>query len=267
MKFTIERAVKPESIIINDEAAKRLGAEDVASLRDRVRSMLQERLAKKFRAEAEEALLDKIAASTQPFDIPEGAVKKLKETMCDILEETIGTVDDDGHPELDKLIYADAERAIRNRLIIQKIAKLENLTVEDDEVDVEVASIAKDHGIKASELFKNLSDGDGLKSVQWRILRRKTMEFLMRNANITVVPRERGSGKPEAVVAGTGSDGAAKSGGGTEPAATASADASRGPQEAEGGEQGGAGSSAGDGKDVASDAPAAAPQGTWRGRS
>ncbi|MCX7805384.1 MAG: trigger factor [Planctomycetota bacterium] len=197
ISFRINKIIRQKSKELTDEIAREFGEPDAAAFREKLRSKFMEVIAEKSKTRAEEELLEKITAAT-PFEVPRGAVERYKEFVLSALDRVIRRLrtderydNEDTDETISKLAEADSERIVRQTFILEKIAKVENITVEDDEVDAELAAMARARGVRASDLFRQMSENGDLEAVKWKILRRKTIDFLMRNANITVVPRKR----------------------------------------------------------------------------
>ena len=74
-----------------------------------------------------------------------------------------------------------AEKQVKSRLALEKVAALENISATDDEIEAEYADIAKAYGLEADKV-KGLVDKEG---VAKDIIVRKAMDLVKANAVIT----------------------------------------------------------------------------------
>jgi trigger factor len=93
--------------------------------------------------------------------------------------------------EFDEAAKAGATREVRKFFILRKIAEAEGLKAEDEEVEAEVAKMARARKVRATDLFHQLEEEEELPKIRADIEQRKALDFLVQQANIKVVPRER----------------------------------------------------------------------------
>lgn len=81
---------------------------------------------------------------------------------------------------------SEAEKAAKARLtrifIMQKIAKAENITVDESELETQIKGLSRYYGCKSQELRKMLQENGGMEDMQMDILVAKTTDFLVANA-------------------------------------------------------------------------------------
>jgi len=126
-----ERRVRP----LDDEFAKEIaGMRDMAELRARVRLNLEGEARVKAQREQEEALVDQIIARN-PVDLPDSMVHEY-------LEELLQRLRGEGRewtPEEEERFRKEyrplAERRIKRDLLLDSIARLESVTVTDEDID------------------------------------------------------------------------------------------------------------------------------------
>ena len=89
--------------------------------------------------------------------------------------------------DLRESVRPDAERYVRRTIVLDAIAKRENLEVSEEEVSEHVEQMARGFGIPPAALREHLADGDALSGVERAVLRRKTVELLVENAELEEV--------------------------------------------------------------------------------
>ncbi len=95
----------------------------------------------------------------------------------DIYMQYTGTTIDD----LKEQARPQAERQVKTRLALEKIAELENITVTDEEVEAEYASLAESSGLEVAKIKEQLLKED----VFYHLTLKKALDLLREKAVIT----------------------------------------------------------------------------------
>jgi len=90
----------------------------------------------------------------------------------------------------------DAAKNVKIALLIKNIARKEDLTVADEDVDNRIREIASERAQDFESLKTSLAKDDLLDNIRNEILNRKTYEFLSAKATITV-PKATETGATE----------------------------------------------------------------------
>ena len=186
----IKERILPE---LNDEFAKSLQEGLFTSLED-LRAKIREDLEnmEKQRAEAKlnEELLDQLTAKTE-FEIPDGLVDQEMEAMMARLEQDMtrrGMTWPQNEADRDRIrenMKPVAQKRVRRQLILEKIAALESLEVQKEELEAEFAKIAQ--GVNQSTGFVRevYQKNNMLPQLSAQLLEEKTLTFLKDQAQIT----------------------------------------------------------------------------------
>jgi trigger factor len=83
---------------------------------------------------------------------------------------------------------AEAERRVRSTLLLEAIAKAENIQVTSADLDIELSNLSRQYGQPKEAILEMLRPNLG--AVADGILRSKTIEFLLDNANVTETAAE-----------------------------------------------------------------------------
>ncbi len=132
----LKTKVLPE---LNDEFAKRLGVEDLATLRTRVTENLQREYDALARMKIKRALLDALAEKAS-FTVPEGMVEAEFGQIWQRVEADLkaGRLDEEDKGKDEATLKADyraiAERRIRLGLLLSEIGRTNNIQVSNDEL-------------------------------------------------------------------------------------------------------------------------------------
>ena len=185
VKAIRKRVVPP----LDDEFAKDIGAFDsLDALRNRVRADLEHQLMHENEREARGELIRQIAERVN-IDVPatllnreldrrvEEFVRRLIEQQVDPMKTNINWED-----FREKQRDAAAE-AVKSALYLDEVARRENVTASDAEVDEEIARYAERSGRTPAAVRARLEKDGALSRVYAGIRRERTMDFLLSRAS------------------------------------------------------------------------------------
>ena len=132
----------------------------------------------------------KIVADSK-MDIPEAMIKNQEDSMINEMAQNMaqqglsmqqyfqftGTTME----QLREQVKPDATKRIQNSLVLEAIAKAENIEATDDDVKAEIAKMAETYGMKAEDLEKNVSDDDR-ENLKADLRIQKAVDLIMENA-------------------------------------------------------------------------------------
>ena len=175
---------------LDEEFAKNFG--DVAGLED-LRAKMRARLT----AEAEERSLHqaeedlrKGLVERNAFEVPATLVKRQTVAM---MQDTFQRLAAQGvdlkkvNMDVDKMserFAPNAERMVRVSLLLDAIAKKENIDVAFPEIDAEMKAMAEAGGMEHEKVREMYSSEERMDALRDRILERKVMAFLLENAEV-----------------------------------------------------------------------------------
>jgi trigger factor len=176
---------------MDDAFAKQFGdVSGVDELKVKVRERLVAEGEEHARHHAEEALR-KGLAERNPFDVPATLVKRQTIAM---MQDTFQRLASQGvdlkkmNLDVDKMserFAPNAERMVRVSLLIDAIARKENIDVSFPEIDAEMKAMAAAEGIEHEKVREMYSSEERMDALRDRLLERKVMGFLMENAEVT----------------------------------------------------------------------------------
>ena len=79
-----------------------------------------------------------------------------------------------------------AENSIKARLALEEVSRLENVTVSDEELEVEVQLMAREFGITADQLKTLMGEGVAMENLRKDTVVKKTAKVLLDHAVVTV---------------------------------------------------------------------------------
>ncbi len=169
---------------IGDDFARSLGNFDnLDQLRDRIKEELLEKKKEESRNQVLEKILSQLAAEA-PFSLPEAAVEAESRLL---LERWLTSRPEHNWSEAEiKSLQGEArrqaEKRLKDRLILEKIAQKEGLEVKEDELEEEIRSLARAHRLSFFELKERLEREGRLEALRHNLLLRKVVDFLINQA-------------------------------------------------------------------------------------
>jgi trigger factor len=183
----VREKVLPE---LDEEFVKHFG--DVAGLDD-LRGKLRARLVaegeERSRHRAEEDIR-KGLVERNSFEVPATLVKRQTVAM---MQDTFQRLAAQGvdlkkvNMDVDKMserFAPNAERMVRVSLLLDAIAKKENIDVAFSEIDAEMKAMAEAGGMEHAKVREMYSSEDRMDALRDRLLERKVMAFLLENAEV-----------------------------------------------------------------------------------
>jgi trigger factor len=182
----IKRKNLPE---LDDEFAKDVSEfETLEEYKADVAKRLQERKIKEYEQLREKTVIEK-AAEAAEVDIPpvmiDNEVDRMLRDFSNRLRMQGMTLElyyqFSGQDEaaLKEQMRADAEKRVLNSLVLEKIAEVENLTVTEEEVNEELADLAKLYNKTPEETRSMLESSGNLEALKEDLLIRKAVRFLV----------------------------------------------------------------------------------------
>jgi trigger factor len=184
----IRRKVVPE---LDDEFAKDVGDfESLAALRDRVRADMQADAENHAKQHVRSDLLKQLGQRIG-FELPSSLVdreidRRLEEFARRLMDQKV----DPRKAGIDWAQFREAQReaardAVASALVLDEIARRENLTVATDDVDKEIEQFAERSGRTPAALRAQLEKEGGLARLTAGLRREKAVDFAMSRAKMT----------------------------------------------------------------------------------
>jgi trigger factor len=170
---------------LNDDFAKELG--DFSSI-DQVRKQIRENMEAEKRHAAERAAKDKLVADLvkrNDFEVPEALVERQIDVRLERGLRALAAqgmkLEDMKKMDLPRVRVGQREQAVqdvKSSLLLERVAELENIEVNDDEVNREVEALAQQTKQTAEAVRARLTQDGGLDRIRSRIRSEKTLDFL-----------------------------------------------------------------------------------------
>lgn len=171
---------------INDDFAKSLGEyENLADLRKKLREQILISKENAVKNEIAEEIIEKIS-NELTIEVPESLVERenmsiLKNSLRKLPRQEITK---DKVEVLKAEVKKQAERNLKNHIILKKIAEVEGFEVSEGEEDEEMKAIAKANNIPLARVVDSLNKEGRREELKNSILMKKTVDFLVKQAII-----------------------------------------------------------------------------------
>ena len=190
--YEVELVEVKEKIVppVDDELAKKFGAENVAKLREGVRTDLENELkysrSRAVRNQVVRALLGRVT-----FDLPESAVAaETRNVVYDIVRQN--TQRGIGRDLIEKQkdeIYSAAAGSAKDRVklafLVGRIAEQERITVTQEDVLKKAQQLAMVYQMPLDQFLKDLKKRDGVNELYDQVLHEKVLDLMEKQAVIS----------------------------------------------------------------------------------
>ena len=170
---------------LNDDFAKELG--EFSSI-EQVRKQIRENIEAEKRHAAERAAKDKLVADLvkrNDFQVPESLVERQIDVRLERGLRALAAqgmkLEDMKKMDLPRVRAGQREQAVqdvKSSLLLERVAELEKIEVDDDEVNRELEALAQQTKQTAEAVRARLTQDGGLDRIRNRIRSEKTLDFL-----------------------------------------------------------------------------------------
>ena len=198
--------------IINDEFSKTLGAKNLDHLCEEVRKDLEKELKFKQKRNVRDQIVKFLVSNVQ-FELPESVVSnETRSVVYDIVRENQSRgVEKEAIDQNKDAIYSAASASAKDRVkvgfILGKIAELEKISANQQEVVNRIYAMSQSNQIPFQKFLKQLQEREAIPQIAEQIATEKVMDFLELHAKVTDIVGSSSADAQAAVVAeGSASD-------------------------------------------------------------
>lgn len=199
-KVKVHEIKRKELPALDDEFAKDVSEFDTL---DEYKEDLKKQLASRKKEEAkatQENIVVEKAAENAEVEIPQGMINsEVRNMMRDFDNrlrqqgmnlEMFMSFSGQTEADLQNQMKNDAEKRVRNNLVLEAIGKQENLEVTEEDVNEELNNMAASFKRSVEEIRQILESNGSLDSLKEEVLLRKTIDFLLANSKEVDAPAE-----------------------------------------------------------------------------
>lgn len=186
---------------LDDDFAQDVG-EDINTLDDlmeRLRANAQADVEEQVERDVQEQVMEVLAAK-HPMPLPDGYLALRTADAKAAVERNMARKETGQEVEIDRLEYLTREldpeltdeqteqiasataTATRGEQVLERIAKLENISVSVEEIDRRIRAIAEAQQVRVDELARHFVDTGQIRVIQTSILHEKVLEYLVGEA-------------------------------------------------------------------------------------
>ena len=190
--FTVKDGRSPVLPPVDDALAREFGADSLLALRGDIRDRLREQAARDDKAHLEGELL-KTLAERHPVEAPRALVNrdltaKMRAVETSLAktsgrEPSAAEVEEAIRPQLPRL-RAQAERAVRDGLLLDAVCRQENIPVPKEAVEAVVAKLAGAAGKTPDAIRANLELRGVMGTIEEQEQRRAAVSFLLERVEL-----------------------------------------------------------------------------------
>ena len=172
---------------IDDELAKDLGMESLAALKERVRVDMINTKDVEEKERVKNVILERLI-ETHPFDVPETLVNRYQAILLNKVAEGMGkgsvAPEDQGLSvdEIKAKYKVQAERHVREDIVLDTIAAMENIQVSEGDLDESVKGLADSRGVSFDALMKRIEQEGALEVVKDGIKHEKVFDLIFESS-------------------------------------------------------------------------------------
>jgi trigger factor len=172
----VKRKVLPE---LNDDFARETGDFDsLEALRAAVREDLEKHAEHEADANVRSKLLDEVIGANA-FEVPQSWVSR----FIDAYVESYG-IPEEERERFRKEFRPAAERQVRRDLIVDSIAKRENLGATEADIDDRVAEVARKRDADPGQVYSSLQKAGRIRELEQSITEDKVFDWLLKHNEV-----------------------------------------------------------------------------------
>ncbi len=181
---------------LNEEfLQEHLGVKTEGQLRERVRLLLERRLEYAQRQSAREQVLEQISAASS-WDLPHDllmrqARRALGRRVMEMREA--GMAEDEIESRrrlLERDVLKSTSLALKEHFVLQKIAEVEKIELDDDEIQAEIEAIADQVGESPRHVRAQYEREDMIETLAAQLIERKALNLVLETAKYEDVPMQ-----------------------------------------------------------------------------
>ncbi len=184
---------------LNDEFAKEMSYESVDDLTVKTKEFIEKFVVDKAKSDVRTKLLNKIVENST-FDIPESMVQQEMKIVLakrlqsmgfppeNIREFQESLMESEDMPEdFRASLREDAERTVKNTIVLTEIARKEELKVQEEKIEEVLQKIAERNGQTVDDV-KNMASQTGMiQNIEDDLLLDRTLDFLYEKADVKIL--------------------------------------------------------------------------------
>jgi trigger factor len=185
VNYTVKvSAIQRRKQLTDAELVERTASESIEALRENIRKGLEMDAKNQQRRNAAEAVYAKLDEMAGEFALPEALVEnEIQKLLQQKAREEVKSEEDAEKfkaaiADYRAAVEEDAKKAVRRTLILRQAAKLENITVSDEEMEAQLQMMSRYYGCKPRELRDMLEKSGAVDELRVDIVNGKVLDKL-----------------------------------------------------------------------------------------
>ena len=185
IKYTVKvLGIQRRSTLNDEELAEKARVKSIEEFRDMLRKAMEQENAAKNHNEVLDAVYKKLSDLAGEFELPPNVLQaEIQKELQKIARETVKSEEDaekfkkeiDAHrAEAEKA----ARAALRKTFLLRKVARLEEIKIDQQEVDAQLRDMSRYYGYKEKEFRDMLEKNGGMDDLQLDMINAKVLNHL-----------------------------------------------------------------------------------------
>ena len=194
-KVKVNSIKRKEEAELNDDLAKELGYDSLEDLKSKTKENLTKREENRIESDFRNKVVEKVVESVS-VEVPEQLVQKeIQYRMSEFAQQlqmqgmSIGQYFEMTGQNAEKMretLKESAKKSIKAQLVLDEIAKVENISATDEDVNKEIEKMAEMYGVEKDVILNDVKKSGNyarfLDNTKYQIKNRKTIDFLVNEA-------------------------------------------------------------------------------------
>jgi trigger factor len=204
--FTIKEVKQIKPPELTHEFLHNFGVHSEEQLDELIRVLLQRRLEYQQRQSARQQVMQQISAAST-WELPQEllirqARKALARRVMEMRKNGISEEEIRGRQRLlEQDVLRSTEQALKEHFVLQKIAEVEDIDVDDDDLADEIDAIAEQNNESPRRVRARLEKDDLMDALAAEIIERRSLDLILESAEYEDVPLGREEDEEAAAVA------------------------------------------------------------------
>ena len=194
-KVKVNSIKRKEEAELNDDLAKELGYDSLEDLKSKTKENLTKREENRIESDFRNKVVEKVVESVS-VEVPEQLVQKeIQYRMSEFAQqlqmqgmsiEQYFEMTGQNAEKMRETLKESAKKSIKAQLVLDEIAKVENISATDEDVNKEIEKMAEMYGVEKDIILNDVKKSGNyarfLDNTKYQIKNRKTIDFLVNEA-------------------------------------------------------------------------------------
>lgn len=194
-KVKVNSIKRREETEFNDDLAKELGFDSMEDLKNKTKENITKREESRIENDFRNKVVEKVVEGTE-VEVPEGLIQKeIQYKVNEFAQQlqmqgmSLNQYFEMTGQDLEKMretLREPAKKSLKTQLILDEIAKAENIAASDEDVNAEVEKMAEMYGVDKDVILEDVKKSGNyarfVENTKYQIVNRKTVDFLVKEA-------------------------------------------------------------------------------------